>query len=504
MPSLHPLNIEDINIQSRVQRLLSQMGALKSHTTSNAYDTSWVARLSRDYPTYNFDQALTWLKRNQNDDGSWGSSILHYHDRFVSTLSSIIALKMLGDGFDDDHRIKMGESYLWHEANRMSHDAHDTIAYSLIALGLVKEAANIGLDVPSYMGNAEHIEKKLNLLGSNPALVRHTSLIFSYEAIRMYLPDLVTELTEANGSVGASPSATAAYVLDSNGDVSKSLSYLQDVMEKQGDGGASFIEPFDVFEISWGLNHLYYGGLITPDMPEVKRLLDVLWERWSPERGVAFSTYFHVHDLDETAVTFKLLKWGGYPVTADFFSFYEEKTHFRCYQGEIDLSLSVNVRALDALQHEKTHSNFEAWSQKIVALLRRSDLMGHLWFDKWHVSPYYLTASTILSSLGYIDELLIPRIKWILKTQHPDGGWGYYKQSTAEETAYCLLALFHWDQHVERIDPQIIHNGAGYLWENMNARKFPELWIGKSLYTPHFLVEAVILSAINQYQLYCL
>jgi len=117
---------------------------------------------------------------------------------------------------------------------------------------------------------------------------------------------------------------------------------------------------------------------------------------------------------------------------------------------------------------------------------------------------YYLTATTILSALGFIDELLRPRIKWILKTQHQDGGWGYYQQSTAEETAYVLLALFHWDRHVEAIDPDIIHNGAGYLFEHINDRRFPELWIGKSLYTPHFLVEAVMLSALNQYQNYYL
>lgn len=503
MAITRPFNIEDINISARIQRLLSQMGENASHTTSNAYDTSWVARLSRDYPTYSFGETVNWLKRNQNSDGSWGSPILHYHDRFISTLSSIIALKGLAHNDDDKQRIAMGEAYLWREANRVSHDAHDTIAYPLIALALGKEAAKIGLDVPAQLGNVEHIEKKLNLLSRNPRQIKHTSLIFSYESIRMYLPEQV-DLAEANGSVGASPSATAGFVLDSKGgDVSKSLAYLERVMQKQGDGGISFIEPFDIFEISWGLNHLFMGCLIEPDMPEVRRLLDILWKNWSQESGVTFSTYFHVHDLDESAVVFKLLKWGGYPVTADFFKFYEEATHFRCYHGETDLSLSVNVRAMDALQYEATHPDKEQWLNKIAALLRKSDLMGHLWFDKWHVSPYYLTATTILSCLGFIDELLIPRIKWILKTQHADGGWGYYHQSTAEETAYSLLALLHWDQNVEPVDPQIIHNGAGYLWERINDRKYPELWIGKSLYTPRFLVEAIILSAINQYQLYC-
>lgn len=496
-------NIPDINIDLRVQKLLSQMAAGKSHTTSNAYDTSWVARLSNDYRSYNFDEAVTWLKRHQNNNGSWGSPILHYHDRFVSTLSSIIALKMLGKGYDDEQRIRAGESYLWHEANRISHDSHDTIAFPLISLALGKEANKLGLDVPSQIGNVEHIEKKLNMIGRNPGDLRHTSLIFSYESIYMYLAESgYYDLSEANGSVGTSPSATAAYVMNAPGDVSKSLSYLASIMEAQGDGGASFIDPFDVFEISWGLNHLFLGGLIQPDMPEVKRLLDVLWSKWQAGYGITFSTYFHVFDLDDAAVNYKLLKWGGYPVTADFFNYYEEETHFRCYPGELDLSMSVNVRSLDAMRYATDHPDYDRWVNKIVSLLRRSDLTGNLWFDKWHISPYYLTSTTVLSSVGFIDELLLPRIKWMIKTQHKDGGWGYYHQTTAEETAYVLLALLHWDQHVEHIDPQIIHDGAGYLWEHMNNRKFPELWIGKSLYTPHLLVEAVILSAIHQYQCY--
>ncbi len=498
------LSINDTDIETQVQNVLSQMDDKRSHITSNAYDTSWVARLSADFKSNDFENALAWLNRKQWDDGSWGSPILHYHDRFVSTLSSIIALKKLGTGSDNERRIRAGEAYLWKESNRITHDAHDTIGFPLIALALVKEAAAVGLDVPLYVSGAGKIEKKLNMLQFNLENLRYTSLIFSYEALYMHLSESASlDLSEANGSVGASPSATVAYILSTQNDISNSVNYLTQMMEKQGDGGATFVEPCDVFEISWVLNHLMTAGLIEPDMPEVRRLLDILWDKWDAKRGISFSTYFHAHDLDDVAVNYKLLKWGGYPVSADVFNHYEEDTHFRCYPGELDLSLSVNVRALDAMRYASDHPDYERWVAKIVALLRHSALTDGLWFDKWHASPYYLTSAAVLSTTGFIDELLIPRIRWFTKTQKADGGWGYFRRSTAEETAYVLLALFHWDRHVERVDADLLHRGAEYLIANLSKTEYSEMWIGKTLYTPTILVQTAILSSIHQYHLYC-
>ena len=169
--------------------------------------------------------------------------------------------------------------------------------------------------------------------------------------------------------------------------------------------------------------------------------------------------------------------------------------------GELDQSLSVNIRLLAALQMDRQYQHFDTWTEKISAMLRRSDLTGYFWFDKWHISPYYLTSTAVWSLFGVVDDLLPSRIKWILQTQREDGGWGYYHQSTVEETAYCLHALLFWNQHSsERIDPTCLHSAARYLMDRYHNTHYPPLWIGKSLYTPRNVVRSAVLAALYSYR----
>jgi hypothetical protein len=490
-------------VDAEIAQILQELKQGASRMTSVAYDTAWLARLAGPFPGRGFEAALNWLRRSQHKDGSWGGRILHYHDRIVCTLAAIIALRRLGIGGEDEQRIQLGEAFLWRENGRLHHDANDTIGFPILALSLVNEALEVGLDIPRDLyQDVAKIEKKLNMLGHNPQLWRYTTLIVSLEAVRNYITDS-TDFIEANGSVGTSPAATVATLLNSASPDSRSLTYLQEVMEEQGDGGAPFVKPFDIFEPLWTLNHFRLSEAISPDHPEVQRILDFVWEMWSPDKGLSYSPYFHVPDLDDTAVAFVLLKWGGYPVDANVFKTYEHDQHFCCYPGELDQSLSVNIRTLAALQMDKQHPQVEAWTRKISAMLRRSDLTGYFWFDKWHMSPYYLTSTAIWSLHGVVDDLLPSRIKWIVRTQRDDGGWGYYHQSTVEETAYCLQALLFWDRYTqERVESSVIHAAANYLVQHLEADDLPPLWIGKSLYTPTNVVRSAILAALYSYREY--
>ena len=131
--------------------------------------------------------------------------------------------------------------------------------------------------------------------------------------------------------------------------------------------------------------------------------------------------------------------------------------------------------------------------------LHKFDGNGSFWWDKWHASPYYVNSNAVSVIYGIDNGLAMSRLKWILRTQNDDGGWGYYERSTPEETAYCLKALLWWDQTVERIETTALDAAAHFLMKRLDTTRHPPLWIGKSLYTPRLPVQSAVLGALYSY-----
>ncbi len=94
---------------------------------------------------------------------------------------------------------------------------------------------------------------------------------------------------------------------------------------------------------------------------------------------------------------------------------------------------------------------------------------------------------------------------WIANTQNPDGSWGYYQFGTAEETAYCLQALLAYRRDGGDVDPGLLERGAAYLADSPERKtlNYKPLWIGKSLYTPTYVVHSAVLSALALYEDLC-
>ena len=340
-------------LKSAIRDLISQLGDGKVRGV--AYDTAWVARLAPRFPGYGFDGALEWLRRNQYQDGTWGGPLVQYHDRFVSTLAAIVALREAGRDPRDERRVKRGENALWKIVGRLGRDDSDTIGFPIISAALARDAARLGLDVPlPPIRFADAYRQKVRALLESPDRNWCAStLTFSLEALREALHETDMVL-EANGSVSSSPSATAGYLLSSpNGTAAASLEYLPSI--QQEDGSIPAVAPIDLFEIAWTLNHLGRAGAIEPETPKVRCLLDKLWQVWSPSEGVGYSSYLSVTDSDDTAACFTVLRWGGYPVSPRIFKHYEGKDHFYCYHGETNPALSAQIRLLAALNPCRDH-----------------------------------------------------------------------------------------------------------------------------------------------------
>ncbi len=491
-------HIRQVDIASELQQIFAAMG--KGRVSSVAYDTAWVARLDLVYGGMRFGDALPWLRRHQHQDGSWGGDILHYHDRFICTLSALIALAVAGNGAGDAERMSHAENFLWREHLRLRQDTHETIGFPVLAISLIDEARGLGLDVPNKpYCDTQAIDRKLSILQQSPHLWRNSTMSFSLEAIRANFPD-DPDFLEGNGSVGTSPAATAALMLRSPSVNRAALDYLLRTVHK--DGGMPNVSPIDTFEIAWSVNHLRHAGVISPDNVAVRKVLDELWKAWSPEKGMGFSSYYSVRDLDDTAVGYAVLRWGGYPVEADIFSQFEEEDHFRCFPHEIDPSVSATLRLVDALKLDPTHPSYESWMEKAVGMLRRQNDNGVLWFDKWHASPYYPVCLSVQALRGTADDIVASQIRWITTAQNEDGGWGYFGRSTPEETAYALLALFYWDEYAAPVDANLIEAGGAYLLAHFGSDYHTPLWLGKCLYTPEYVVRSLIVAALYRFHVW--
>jgi len=486
-------------LRHSVQQLLREVGPGRNSIA--AYDTAWLVRLG-DFESALSKHALQWLCEHQLPDGSWGArELFYYHDRVISTLAAVNALAKGGKRAQDQAQWQRGlmalENLTRGKTKQLIADPHAmTVGFEMILPTLLAEAESLGI-IQNYSEHAlgwlrhQRIAKLSKLQGQ--MISRHVTTAFSSE---MAGPDAlrlldVENLQESNGSIGNSPSATAYFALQVRPGDSKAIDYLRSITVN---GGAPAFSPWDIFERAWVLWNL---SLVLPFDDETLALcqphLDYLAAAWQPERGVSFSVYYPPKDADNTSVAFSTLTRFGQPVDLAGVLNFEDEDRFRCYDLETHPSVSVNIHVVDALRQaglESTHPSV----QKALCFLHRSQVDQTIWFDKWHVSPYYATSHAIIACAGYADDLIRNSVDWILRTQNSDGSWGYY-MPTAEESAYCLQALIVLSRNGYSVPKDVVYRGTVWLADHWTMR-YPPLWIVKSLYCPELVVRSAILSAL--------
>lgn len=483
-------------VEEEIEILLQNLG--EGRVEGVAYDTAWVSRLVRRYPDAGFEQCLQWLRHNQYEDGTWGGSLVHYHDRFISTLAAIVALREVGTDPRDERRVKRGEDALWRYVGKLSRDDSDTVGFPILAASLAEEAHDYDLQVPSPpLRFSERYKAKVKVLLESPNRSwLNNSLVVSSEALRTAVTEH-DDIFSDNYSVGMSPAATAAHLLRLSND--NALSYINGLLKHDNFGAVPAFSPIDLFEIAWALNELRLSGAISPNHASIKPLLDFLWLNWSATDGLSYSNYSNVRDLDDTAVCFSVLHWAGYPVNLDVFETYEQKDHFCCYTNETNPSVSAQARLLSTLsEYNDDDPRCRLWKQKIVNALYKLDDNGSFWSDKWHSSPYYINSFALKALSQFAQDLASSRYTWIIRTQNDDGGWGYYGTSTLEETAFCLHALT-LTKTIFNVDVEILHKAASFIFTHFRNETYPPLWLGKTLYTPYNVVKSVIYGSMFIY-----
>jgi halimadienyl-diphosphate synthase len=317
-----------------------------------------------------------------------------------------------------------------------------------------------------------------------------STVTYSLEFMGEYASkNLLFKAQNVNGSISNSPSATAFMLTKFYNE--HAFNYLNRVLEYNS-GSSMTLFPFDVFEIAWVLDYYLKAGIPVEDLFLSK--INYLANLWS-DKGISMSKLYYSHDLDDTTTVFNILNQTNRNVNLNVIENYESDTHFNCYPKERSPSPQVNIKTLKIVRDNSNYSRQDEVIDKIIKFLSKERIQESYWVDKWNMSPYYCTGLA-LEAIGDLDNSLTsPALDWIIKTQNYDGSWGQ-KIGTMEETSYSLLALIDYHINVEKIDTSPIFNGLKFLEKNYQKDKYPELWIGKGLYCPYYVVKAGVQAAM--------
>ena len=139
--------MQTVTFESITPRICPEEG-----TKGVAYDTAWTSRVKGQNGKSLFPECLSWIIRNQKQDGSWGGRVENFQDRIISTLSAIIALKELG-GKKYAHQISQGETYIWDHVKKMEDHFHRLIGVELLYPSLMEQAEALGFKTRTWPKN---------------------------------------------------------------------------------------------------------------------------------------------------------------------------------------------------------------------------------------------------------------------------------------------------------------------------------------------------------------
>ncbi|KAK3019598.1 hypothetical protein RJ639_005017 [Escallonia herrerae] len=234
----------------------------------------------------------------------------------------------------------------------------------------------------------------------------------------------ILKLQSPDGSFLFSPASTAFALMETKDD--NCLRYLNNAVEKFN-GGVPNVYPVDLFEHIWVVDRLQRLGISRYFGPEIKQCIDYVYRYWS-EEGICWARNSTVHDIDDTAMGFRLLRLHGYEVSADVFRHFENGGEFFCFAGQSNQAVTgmynlyrasqVLFPREDILEDAKKFSfNFLREKQATNELLDKwiitKDLPGEVGYAldvPWHASLPRLETRFFLDQYGGEDDV------WIGKT----------------------------------------------------------------------------------------
>lgn len=499
-------------IIDRAGTLLTRCAAYPPGEISpSVYETARIASLAPWVAQQ--EGRLRFLLASQQQDGSW----CHIDDyALIPTLSALEALLQC---------LRRGETGLAPsgaliEASRRGLQAlarmldptspvpvADTIAAELIIPSLVEDihahSHELRVDPIPGLESWADVRFALPAAADFPLLLRIRSngaqlpakLHHTLEALKPRAHGNASGIKLVNGNIGCSPAATAAWIdgTASVGENASATAYLHGLASRHG-GPVPGVSPITTFEYAWSVWALARAGV---DVHVPAAIADYLRCAITDE-GSAVAEGL-LCDADTTAVVVCCLGHLGIEVPVDCLYRFDRGSHFVCWTGERNPSVSANAHVLEALtQHAARHPQMALAEPSALARIAQW-LLAHqnadgFWLDKWHASPYYATHCCVAALVRGGGAVGVERARrWVLETQREGGGWGWWR-ATREESAYAVQTLLGGDRRPSSEILDAVGRGEEFLHVTRGTDD-PPLWHDKDLYAPVNVIEAEVLAA---------
>ncbi|KAF2744065.1 hypothetical protein M011DRAFT_461105 [Sporormia fimetaria CBS 119925] len=532
----------------------------------SVYDTAWVSAVTKTVggvPQYLFPSSFLALLNAQSPEGSWEGHFIPERRNSMSILRG--TRNRGGAGLAD--RILSTMAALWtmniHAATPLqisvrrlpqpSLDVRIASAVSslenMLALWDVDTCNSVGFEVlcPALLGllssqghefwfpSKEKLFKvrEAKLARVSPKMIYKlapSALLHSLEALHDWpIEDFdVAKIKHhmVGGSIMASPSATASYLMKAPEWDDEAEAYLRMVVEcgdGMGSGAVPSAYPSTNFETLWVVSTLaeynVWGSI--RGTKKLNTLLNAIDGMRSASKGLVGFAPGIEPDLDDSAKASIVLSLGGRSgFSAALVREFDTPTHLKTYSGERDPSLSANCNALMSLLLDS--SDFPGKSTTIDKVLRFlirewSSEFGQL-KDKWNLSSLYsmMLITKVLAKVlvqyqagllqvcpDLVEKDIVPLLEDCLyqvkNEQHQNGSWGSI--GPFEETAYAVLTLVnlagleYFASVREEIDTALAR-GRDFLLTRGDA-SCEHLWIEKITYGSQFLMDAYVLAALH-------
>ena len=502
--------VRELNMYVRSTKLVrassvNWLDKLNGYLGADAYSTAWVGMVpSMDNPNEpEWESAVAYLRSSQLGDGGWGEpEILYAYERTISTLAAIQALLTWSKGgIQTEARVRKGLNALRTYAKQLPGEPFAPVGFELLLPSFIENLQEFSDELP--LGDWDLVVSKLYhkkleaLRGLKIDYDNPRAWWFSLELLPIErLAQLDNRILNDDGSIQTSVAATAAFLRAkrlAGDDVPQAANFLNHVIE-MGNGSVPFSSPAENFERVWGVDNFRRIGLHPQDpmIMSVIEMIDDAWHRGHP--GLSSSNSFDVNDGDDTFLGLGILNWADIEVdiqpALDFWS----EDHFRSYMDEADTSISANIHALEALRLQRGLP-YRHYAETVTGWLRAhmgSDIPFH---DKWHLSPLYTAAHALHATINW-DQIIVDRcLDFILSSQFDNGGWGWFGTPTLEETSHCVIALGYVSKYQGFEVDDALRRAATYLASRAEMKPVERLWIGKTLFRPEGVLEALLHSA---------